>query len=110
MWERTYSFDKDIFKKIEDEISILNKCFKENVSPPKPNIIILKDGTASLNWDVVYSKLNHHWLGDNYQDILKKADQFTKRHYYYRKNKPSGLPKIEKEIIDFNEEQKTKGI
>lgn len=106
MWERTYEFDPEIYAKIEGEIKTLNEYWKANQLPPRPDTILIEDGIARVNWEVSYSNYVHHILGNNYAEVLKVAEQLTRRHYYYRKKSPSKVGIVEKQIEEFNAKYK----
>ncbi len=102
MWERTYEFDPVMYAEIETEIKTLNEYWKADKLPPKPDLIVIEEGVAKVNWEVSYSNYVHHILGSNYAALLKKAEQLTRRHYYYRSKAPSKVGVVEREILDFN--------
>jgi len=103
MWERTYEFDPVLYKEIEDELILLNDYWKKDILPPKPILLIFEDGVPKLNWEISYSNYVHHILGKDYASIIDKAEKLVNRYKYYKKNAPSKVGIVEKEITDFNE-------
>lgn len=102
MWEKVYEFNDKIYSEIKTEIETLNQYWQKDEMPPKPDLIVLRDGIAKLNWEITYSNFVHHILGDKYADIIKNAEQMVRSHYYYKKNNPVKLPEMEKKIAEFN--------
>jgi hypothetical protein len=95
-----------MYAEIENEIKTLNEYWKKGEAPPKPDLIIIEEGVAKVNWEVSYSNYVHHILGRDYVAILKKAEQLARRHYYYRTKTPSKVVEVVKEIEEFNKSLK----
>ena len=102
MWERTYEFDPVMYAEIEKEILTLNEFWKSGTPPPKPDLVVVENGIAKVNWEVSYSNYIHHILGLDYMDKLKRAKQLVAQHAYRRKNTPSMVASIEEKIHEFN--------
>lgn len=102
MWERTYEFDPQLYAKIEEEIRTLNEYWKADKLPPKPDLIVIEEGVAKVNWEVSYSNYVHHILGKDYVAKLKRAEQLVRQHAYRRKTSPSKVAGVELDIQEFN--------
>lgn len=102
MWERTYDFDPVLYGEIEKEINALNEFWKAGTPPPKPDLIVIEDGVAKVNWEISYSNYINHILGTEWKGILEKAKQLERRHYYYRTKNPSKVGVVVEAIKEFN--------
>ena len=102
MWERIYEFDEALYNEIELEIKLLNACWKENTPPKKPDVIVIEDGVAKINFEVAFSNFPHYIIGDNYAEVLAKAKTLVTSHSYYRKKNPMKIGEVERKIQAFN--------